>query len=54
MHLRVSEDFSTIYLESSEALTSEAPPVSGSNIDIYRYEISAKDLHFVTAGERYK
>ncbi len=53
--LLVSEDFSTIYISSSQRLTSEAPPLS--NVEgvqyFYRYSISAKALSFVFEGRAF-
>jgi hypothetical protein len=47
----VSEDLSTIYIQSREALTPEAPPVSGNSFDnslnLYRYDRATKTLRFV-------
>jgi hypothetical protein len=48
LRLTISEDFSTIYLQSTERLTGEAPPISDSNhIDLYRYDIATGTLDFV-------
>jgi hypothetical protein len=50
--LTVSEDFSTIYLDATEQLTSEAPPITNPHyIDIYRYDIGAKALRFVVQAQ---
>jgi hypothetical protein len=43
LQLFISEDFSTIYLEAIEQLTTEAPPGGG----LYRYDIAAKALKFI-------
>jgi hypothetical protein len=56
LHLTVSEDFSTIYLESTTRLTPEAPPILGGEYsshftDLYRYDIAAKALHFVVQAQ---
>jgi hypothetical protein len=45
--LKVSEDFSTIYLSSSEHLTAEAPPTGGGSRDLYRYDIPTETLSLV-------
>ena len=46
--LRVSADFSAIYFESGERLTSEAPPVEEAGAaDLYRYDLGTETLSFV-------
>jgi hypothetical protein len=47
----VSEDLSTIYFDSSEQLTPEAPPTLPSEeTSIYRYDVPAGKLSFIDMG----
>jgi len=50
--ITISEDFSTIYLQSRAQLTPDSPPPTGGehvggSTDLYRYDIAAESLHFV-------
>jgi hypothetical protein len=45
--LLVSEDLGTLYFQSSEALTPQAPPITGTGeSDGYRYDIASETLSF--------
>jgi hypothetical protein len=47
----VSEDLGTIYIATGQHLTPEAPPaVHTEGAYLYRYDVSAKALHFVLPG----
>lgn len=50
LKLWISEDFSTIYLESREHLTAEAPPLAGDDFYIYRFDLATKALRFIVQG----
>jgi hypothetical protein len=50
--IRVSEDFTAIYFDSLQSLTSEAPPIgAGTTVsqgaDVYRYDIPSRTLSFL-------
>jgi hypothetical protein len=52
LHVHVSEDFSTIYLESTEQLTPDASPISDAhNIDLYRYDVGSAALRYIAQVE---
>jgi hypothetical protein len=52
LDLWVSQDFSTIYLQTQQQLTPDAPPPTWgvhayTSGDLYRYDVAAESLHFL-------
>lgn len=46
--VHLSGDGNVVYVEAAEQLTADAPPISeGALIDLYRYDVSEKQLRFV-------
>jgi hypothetical protein len=53
LELKISADFSTIYLETQAQLTPDAFPPTGGNhavnsVDLYRYDVASESLRFIT------